>query len=280
MTHRLVSKESVKALAGPSNQFIVLDESGEYAHVVKATVGKSRKMTNQFLDNGNFQYAKPLPFYQNKLRKNCVDNVPFILITLEGPDNYVEGWFSVKEETQSSFIFTLQEDLPLPSTEPVRNYKYRSKLEKNLHIFFELMEVQANYETVNIQYTDEDGRTKNYTVDFYVPSLQAFIELKPTYPTEQEIQLCETLSRHGYPILLLYGNITCPRYKSGPDDAYGFRPHAHGLRGIRWDNEGIMKEGDLLPMYDGEKLLFERCVSTKDKRWCHPKLIEAYSSLY
>lgn len=274
-----VDKSQLQHLVGVSKQFVILDDVGDYVKAIRATIGTLKKMNNEFKD-GLFYYAKPHTMYHEKFEKNKVDNVPIILITIDGADSYVQGLFKVVNQNDTHIVLKHHANVSIPTSSQTslryNSTTFRSQLEIKLQRFFDFLGIEAKYEAIVLKYDHH----KSYTVDFYLPSMGEFVELKPTYPTEQEIMLCERVSRQGLPILLLYGEIKPARYESKENEPYSHRPHATGLRGIRWSRDGIICESDLIPMYDDVKgLIFDQCKSSDDKRWRHPKLMSAYASI-
>lgn len=81
-------------------------------------------------------------------------------------------------------------------------YRFRSRLEARWAVFFDTLGIKYEYEKEG--YTLPDS--SNYLPDFYLPSMDLFVEIKGTEPTKREKRLAEQLSElkptviaHGLP---------------------------------------------------------------------------------
>src|ERR1700742_1064921 len=70
-------------------------------------------------------------------------------------------------------------------------YKFRSRLEARWAVFFN--EMGWNYEYESEGFLLEDGTP--YLPDFYLPTIYTWVEVKPDYPTEEDIRKCALFSK-------------------------------------------------------------------------------------
>jgi len=88
-------------------------------------------------------------------------------------------------------------------------HRFRSRLEARWAVFFDVLGVPYSYEPEG--YTFEDYA---YLPDFWIPSWDAFVEIKAIRPTDQEMLRYVAFAEHsGKHLLLLYGN-------PSPDEHY------------------------------------------------------------
>jgi len=97
-----------------------------------------------------------------------------------------------------------------------KGYCFRSRLETRWALFFEFLGIDYLYECK--KFSLPDGRI--YTPDFYLPKMFVWIEIKPLYPTEEEREKAQTLSRvlstmsnQPWRVLLIYGDCEPPFIK-------------------------------------------------------------------
>jgi hypothetical protein len=84
---------------------------------------------------------------------------------------------------------------------------FRSKLEATWALFFDLLEIKWLYEAKTV--TLFDGTS--YTIDFTLPDLNVYIEIKPKRPYEEEKSKAKKLSfSERKPIYILYGTVGIP----------------------------------------------------------------------
>lgn len=235
---------------------------------------------------GIMMYRKnPAPnmraYVGNMLRNNKRDGKLFSVFELSGSTNYFRGmcqydgddvvdgtpYWVVRYVNDGSLRF-------LPTAHTVDGIVFRSALEIRLYRFFRSLGVQCEYEAARINLGD-----RTYTLDFFLPDVDdgVHVELKPTYPNEEEIAKCEAVAQKGFRVVLLYGEIRCPRAVRAPGSEYTDRPQAHGLRGLSWNAEGEMDRSDLVPCVVDDRLTFRRVTRVADTSWNHPNLVRAYA---
>lgn len=184
-----------------------------------------------------------------------------------------------------------------------KNVQYRSRLEARFaHLLHEL-HVRFVYEPM--AYRLASGST--YTIDFFFPDQQLYVELKPRRPHIEEEYKCEQMSAHGFRVTLLYGSaLHKPPFRSELFNGRSHRDYAHhdALRGITWIN-GKKLAGDTvfvagahatfrtpldlaLPVGDGDAdaatapapaVHLNQLASVLDERWHHPSILAAFSAI-
>lgn len=86
-----------------------------------------------------------------------------------------------------------------------QGYKFRSRLEARWAVFFDSLGIRYEYEKEGFD-LPEVGR---YLPDFWLPDYEAWVEVKPDKPTEDEMRKCFALSKLGdnkWRVVLLAGN--------------------------------------------------------------------------
>jgi hypothetical protein len=98
-------------------------------------------------------------------------------------------------------------------------YLFRSRLEARWSIFFEYLQIDYLYEPKTFPMPNDT----HYTPDFYLPAYKMWLEIKPTYPTEEERTKAKMLSnmfhhdKSGNRVFLFYGNVFAPFIKKHID---------------------------------------------------------------
>jgi hypothetical protein len=106
-------------------------------------------------------------------------------------------------------------------------YRFRSRLEARWAIFFDALGIKYRYE--------EDGfdlENKWYLPDFWFPTLECWIEIKPQKPTSQELRKAEKLANLSHKrVAIFFGDVYYT--EQGKESAYLFTPDAvyDGLSG-------------------------------------------------
>ena len=139
--------------------------------------------------------------------------------------------------------------------------KFRSRLEARCADMMTRLGVHYLFESIKMR-LDNGGW---YTPDFWLPGQQIAIEIKPCYPHLEEISKCESVSRSGLFIVLMYGN---PGLMPFGSEASG-RTYAHstGLRGISWQN-GKRLAGDTVWVSGGNgEIRLGQITDSSDMRW-------------
>lgn len=87
-----------------------------------------------------------------------------------------------------------------------KGYHFRSRLEARWAVFFEVMQVKWSYEPEGFVLPDGTKYLPDFFIhserDYHRPGSGWWIEIKPTYPSESELdkfkQLCESTEHNGY----------------------------------------------------------------------------------
>ncbi len=101
-----------------------------------------------------------------------------------------------------------------------KGYRFRSRLEARWAVFFDTLELPWEYEKEG--YHLDSGL---YLPDFWLPSLEAWLEVKPVAPTDEERKLCEELAEGtDHPVIIgigLPGSCSLLVYCSDTTDGSG-----------------------------------------------------------
>jgi hypothetical protein len=119
-----------------------------------------------------------------------------------------------------------------------KGYRFRSRLEARWAVFFDALGIQWQYEQQGFELNlDNPGNIAGppgvtisgkalYLPDFWLPQVNMFAEVKPTWPTLNELALIAALSGHPHPVLIL----------DGPPDARTYwAAEGRGPYGGPWD---------------------------------------------
>lgn len=71
-----------------------------------------------------------------------------------------------------------------------KGYRFRSRLEARWAVFFDALGVQWEYEKEGYDL----GKLGWYLPDFWLPGLECWVEIKPEYPSEDEMRKCDELA--------------------------------------------------------------------------------------
>ena len=92
-----------------------------------------------------------------------------------------------------------------------KGYRFRSRLEARWAVFFDALGIAWEYEKEGYDF----GKVGRYLPDFWLPSLDCWIEIKGQLPTESERALCTELAEgSGRLVHLFWGQV-------GPDSFWG-----------------------------------------------------------
>jgi hypothetical protein len=156
---------------------------------------------------------------------------------------------------------------------------YRSRLEAKFARLLEIMKIPFCYEPMKC--AKAGGGT--YTIDFFLPEQQLYVELKPKRPHIEEEARCEEMSGKGFRVALMYGSaLHQPPFRSELFLGKAHRDYKHhdALRGIAWIG-GKKLAGDTVFVNDDAsgKVCLDQVESVRDTRWSHPTLLGAYNQL-
>lgn len=116
----------------------------------------------------------------------------------------------------------------LKAIETVYNgYRFRSRLEARWAVFLDTLKIPYEYEKEG--YELPSGW---YLPDFWLPSLNLWMEVKPTDPSDLEQRKCHELTKaSGHSMILMYGEIPYPHPDShmwGGEIPYSDFPYGSG----------------------------------------------------
>jgi hypothetical protein len=98
-------------------------------------------------------------------------------------------------------------------------YRFRSRLEARWAVFMDAIGVAYEYEP---EAYDLDGMF--YLPDFWLPGMEAYLEIKPKYPTDEETEKASRLAQFtGNTIFILFGQPENPRHLNEPSSDSGIR---------------------------------------------------------
>lgn len=170
-----------------------------------------------------------------------------------------------------------------------KGIEYRSRLEARFAQLLDALHVRYVYEPMRLNQTT--GGT--YTIDFFLPAQQLYVELKPKRPHIEEEAKCERMSRSGFRVALLYGScVTKMPFRSELFKGRSHRDYVHhdALRGMAWV-DGTKLPGDTVfvrgasssPLGLGvspDSTYLDQVVTTDDTRWNDPAIQAAMRALY
>lgn len=195
--------------------------------------------------------------------------------------------------TTSSTSSEKRRSIPSAVRTVYNGVEYRSRLESNFARLLTALNIRFVYEP--IKYNQQRGST--YTIDFFLPAQQLYVELKPKRPHVEEERKCEEMSRSGFRVVLMYGS-SCfkPPFRSEFYMNRSHRDYAHhdALRGMAWI-DGVKLAGetvfvwgnnpvhasplDVAHVSGGQTVHLDQVVSTHDTRWNHDSIVQPMRSL-
>lgn len=127
-----------------------------------------------------------------------------------------------------------------------KGYRFRSRLEARWAVFFDALGVTYAYEPEG--YDLGDGF--RYLPDFWLPGHEWYIEIKPTEPTQREIECVRRLAaQSGKHVVLLEGTPRAPRmdleWDSFPEEVY-YKAHIAYGHCRQWLSWGIQYDIDTM----------------------------------
>lgn len=164
--------------------------------------------------------------------------------------------------------------------------EYRSRLESRFAMLLAGLGIRYVYEPM--KYNNTKGRS-TYTIDFFLPAQQLYVELKPKRPHIEEEMKCEEMSKSGFRVTLMYGSSVFKLpFRSEFFNGRSHRDYAHhdALRGMTWI-DGVKLAGDTVFVHgqcgstlDAPGIHLNQVVSAgTDSRWSHESVTSVFKSL-
>jgi hypothetical protein len=188
---------------------------------------------------------------------------------------------------------TTSTPLPKAVKTSFNGIEYRSRLESRFAQLLEACGIRFVYEPVKYNL---ESKTGCYTIDFFLPAQQLYVEVKPKRPHLEEEQKCEEMSRAGFRVALMYGSaVHKPPFRSEFFQGRSHRDYAHhdAMRGMVWI-DGKKLPGDTVFVCGppptaacatpldlvGDGVHLNQVQTVMDTRWSHPRILGALKSLY
>lgn len=115
-----------------------------------------------------------------------------------------------------------------------------------------------------------------YEPAFYLPERKLFVEITPSFPYIEDMASCGELSKMGFSIVLLPGEVDLPF----GDEALPCKhsTHCKAARGLSWNARGERLAGDFVWVCDedGSRVRIDSVVESKDRRAIHSRLCSAF----
>jgi hypothetical protein len=153
--------------------------------------------------------------------------------------------------------------------------------------FMDCLDIKYRTQPTNIQnplLMNETNSTGVYRTDFFVPSINAYLETTASEPSARKHFTCELLARHafyeGRIVYLVYGGLNPPRRDTYSSDGtqimkiikYIVEPHtfANGREELV-----VIAEDGYAWMHRNDVYVIEKMGSIMDRTWDHPSLRSA-----
>lgn len=192
------------------------------------------------------------------------------------------------QATITSFFGKPNMPRAIPTT--YNGIQYRSRLESKFARMLDALHVRFVYEPMRVRTADRSS----YTIDFFLPDQQLYVELKPKRPHVEEERKCEDMSKMGFRVVLMYGEkfYKLP-YRSEFFNGRSHRDYDHhdAVRGMCWIR-GEKLAGDTvfvvgthpsvhspLDVTSPAQIHLNQVQSAYDMRWCHDSIKEALRPL-
>jgi len=158
-------------------------------------------------------------------------------------------------------------------------YHFKSRLEARTAAFLDTLGVEWQYESVTISYAD---RAKTYTCDFFLPDLSSglFLEIKPSYPSDEEVLKAEHLCvQQRRDVAIVYNTSfllpfkrarVVESYDAPPLRALLFR-YEKNTKKTSWTDACVWKERDGVFFLEPRR-------SVDDLEWKTDVLVRAYAA--
>lgn len=186
--------------------------------------------------------------------------------------------------------FFNRSNLPKAIPTTYNGTNYRSRLESKFARMLDALHVRFVYEPMRVRTADKGS----YTIDFFLPDQQLYVELKPKRPHVEEERKCEDMSKLGFRVVLMYGDkLYKLPYRSEFYNGRSHRDYDHhdALRGMCWI-QGEKLPGDTvfvvgthpqlhtpLDVPGATQVHLNQVQSSYDMRWNHDTIKQALQPL-
>jgi len=167
-----------------------------------------------------------------------------------------------------------------------RGNHFKSRLEARTAVFLDSLGVSWQYEGVTISYVN---KAKTYTVDFHLPEVPIYLEIKPSYPTDEEIEKATYLCRHQRrDVAIVYNTLFAPPFKRTRTLDVHQEPTIRALL-LRCDAAGVVTwtencvwkqqlDHDSAAAGSSSRIVLEPRFALEDVAWRTDMLIRAYAA--
>ena len=161
------------------------------------------------------------------------------------------------------------------------DHYFKSRLEARTAVFLDNLNISWQYEGVTISY---EKKAKTYTVDFHLPDVPIYLEIKPSYPTDEEIEKAMYLCRHQRrDVAIVYNTSFAPPFKRTRtllvhDEptirAMVLRCSVDGV--VTWTENCVWKQ--VVHPDGGNRTVLEPRMDMDDLSWRTDSLLSAYAA--
>jgi hypothetical protein len=159
-------------------------------------------------------------------------------------------------------------------------HAFKSILEAKHAFFFNAIGLAWEYERYTIHGIGVENAS--YTIDFWLPDLATYVEIKPREPYDPQRLKCEELCRRmRRDVVLLYNTQFTVPYAEKEERGLAYE-HSEGIRGMRWrfdrSQQQVAFEDGVTWVQDddGARPYFDTRRSTADRRCFAPRLLQSY----
>ena len=275
----------------------IKSSDGKNVVCIRCYVGSSRAKWLNTVNADHIMYCVNNNYRTKQLVNDMINSKKTVLVyVIKGGVNYKYGFVVFTEETDTnekgqSRVKLLRQSRdtkrendaactiskkPRISTECFYNGKrYLSRLEAKHAKLMDAMKVRFKHEMQKVTIADNE----EYTPDYYLPKLNAFLEIKPDEPPlDARLKCRQACENSGIDVYLFYKSQFIPAdTESGRDYT-----HASGIRAMRWwqDDEEVVHFDDskyLWVFEDMRGFYIDKQHHDHDMRYKHPRLLEIYN---
>jgi hypothetical protein len=273
-------------ICGNSRTFVSPDEDERYCKALKCSITREVGRNTYSEDGLTFKYGRPLRENRSvtaMIHRTCDDKKSVPLIAIWGSEPRLCGEYIIDNITDTHLEMKLckyPRDMNMKTDGNQLLYEgntFRSLLEQKFYKFLNNLGVKSLYEYAMFRLSDQTIYTPDFLIfDFQIEDItypQVYVELKPTFPTQDELEKCEELSKY-QTVVLCYGNPEILPRAYSDDNNYDNRRHHHGLRAIFF-KYGVVQLYELVFMVTDGRVVLAQVKSSCDRRWCDPLIVNA-----